>query len=218
MSSDNGKSKSIFLVVIIIFTQILFVLSLAAPSLLEKAIETELGYMSNTFGVTTTNRIYNNSLKITNSILYDTGFIDKARKVLLPKNYLENGQVNDEFHRHLNTRFWNVVDDAIRNLALNVEFTMLRIYSTMLWVPLLMIMVFAGVVTGYLQRQIKKSGFDYSSPLIHGLARKGIYIAPTVVYLLFVIPIALPPHLTPIIFALLAMAIAFFIANTIKRV
>lgn len=218
MSSTNGKSKPILFVAIIIFTQILFVLSLVAPSSLEKAINTELGYMSNAFGADSTQRIYNDSLQSTGAILYQSGFIEKTRKVLLPKDFLEKGQVNDDLHRNLNTSFWNVIDDGIKNLALNVEFTMLRLYSAVLWIPLLVIMIFAGGVTGYLQRQIKKFGFDYSSPLRHGLARKGIYIAPTAVYLLLVIPIALPPYLTPIIFAIFAMAIAFFVSNTIKRV
>lgn len=216
--SDSKLKRPLFVVAVVILSQIVFLLSLVSPQSIKVSISKELTYMESIFGRDSTKRIYAQSKQKTHDILYESGAIDFMRKAFLPKKYLLTGHVDDDFHRNLNTNFWQVIDGMIKNIGLNVEFTLLRYYALTKWIALVLIMISAAVLTGWFQRQIKRFGFDYSSPLRHGLARKGIYLAPTALYLLFVIPFAIPPMLFPVFFAIFAMSISFFIANTIKRV
>ncbi|GAM71779.1 hypothetical protein JCM19236_6362 [Vibrio sp. JCM 19236] len=45
-----------------------------------------------------------------------------------------------------------------------------------------------------------------------------MYLMPILLYLAVVTPIAMPPHVYPIILAIIGLAIMLIVSNTIKRV
>lgn len=208
--------KPLVITIVLIMAQLLFMVSLVAPESLENTIEAELDMMVSAYGEKSTKEIYSQALDSTTAILDDSGAMEWLRTVLLPREYLQTGGVSDT--QNFNSSFWTVVDNAIQNLALNVEFTMLRIKSFGQWIYMFVIMVIAAVMTGYFKREIKKQGFDYSSPLRHGLSRKWIYFTPVMIYLVVVTPFAFHPYIFPLLIGILSFAISMYVANTIKRV
>ena len=191
-------------------------ISVISPEALERTINQELEMMVGVYGLDSTQSIYNSSLNKSDEWLYESGVIKAIRGQFLPPEYLENGFVTDT--KVFNTDFWVVVDRSINNLALNVEFTLLRMYSFGQWVYLFGIMIIASVMSGFLFREIKKHGFEYSSPLRHGVSRKLIYIMPLIVYVMLVLPLAMHPFFYPLLISILCLTMAFFLSNTIKRV
>lgn len=215
---DDSKSgsKPLWLAVILILSQVLIFISVISPEALERTINQELEMMVGVYGLDSTQSIYNSSLNKSDEWLYESGVIKAIRGQFLPPEYLENGFVTDT--KVFNTDFWVVVDRSINNLALNVEFTLLRMYSFGQWVYLFGIMIIASVMSGFLFREIKKHGFEYSSPLRHGVSRKLIYIMPLIVYVMLVLPLAMHPFFYPLLISILCLTMAFFLSNTIKRV
>lgn len=216
MSDSSQLRKPLLIVVFLLLSQVLLVLSLFAPKSLEKAIESEISMMIDVYGSERTKKIYDSSQIKSNEVLYESGFIDYLRDLLLPKTYVKDGEVKED--GVLGTGTWEQIDNMIGNLSLNVEFLFLRLYSMLSWGYFFLILTVASAATGYMKREIKKHGFDYSSPLRHGLARKWIYLTPLSIYLLAFIPIALHPYLFVVFFCVFALSVSSFIGNTIKRV
>ncbi|MFA0393487.1 DUF4400 domain-containing protein [Vibrio sp. 10N.222.54.A1] len=215
---DDSKSgtKPLWLAIILILSQVLIFISVISPEALEKTINQELEMMVGVYGLDSTQNIYNSSLDKSDEWLYESGAIKAIRGQFLPPEYLENGFVTDT--KVFNTGFWTVVDRSINNLALNVEFTLLRIYSFGQWFYLFGVMIIASVMSGFLFREIKKHGFEYSSPLRHGVSRKLLYLMPLILYVMLVLPLAMHPFFYPLLISIMCMTIAFYISNTIKRV
>lgn len=215
---DDSKSgsKPLWLMIVLILSQVLIFISVISPESLEKTIEQELEMMVGVYGLDSTQSIYSSSLDKSDEWLYQSGFINVIRGQFLPPEYLENGFVTDT--KVFNTGFWSAIDRAINSLALNVEFTLLRVYSFGQWVYLFVIMIIASVTSGFLFREIKKHGFEYSSPLRHGVSRKLIYIMPLIVYVMLILPLAIHPFFYPVLISILCLTMAFFVSNTIKRV
>ena len=216
MSESKGKSKPFWIAVILIFTQLVFVLSIVSKDTIQGSIKQELSYMIDVYGYDQTAQIYKKTVNSTTALTEDSGLLGSLKEWLLPEEYLSNGRVLDD--NFFNTSFWGAIEEAIDNLALNIEYFLLRFYGLAPWLILGVVLLSASVFTGYMLREIKKQGFEYSSPLRHGLARRFIYYTPVVAYLLFMVPIALPPVIFPILVAVFGLSIALFISNTIKRV
>jgi hypothetical protein len=175
----KGGSKPLWLAIILILSQVLIFLSIVLPESLEKTMNHELEMMVGVYGIDDTQRIYDRSLAKSDEWLYDSGVIDSIRGKLLPPEYIEKGYVTDSSDEHVfGTPFWIKMDRAIHNVALSVEFSLLRVYSFSKWIYLLVLMFVASIASGYLFREIKKHGFEYSSPLRHGVSRRMLYMMP----------------------------------------
>ena len=216
MSESTRNRKPLWIAIILIVTQLVFVLSIVSKDTIQGSIKQELSYMIDTYGYEQTAHIYEKAVNSTTALTEDSGVLGGLKKLLLPEEYLSSGRVLDE--GFFNTIFWRAIEGAIDNLSLNVEYFLLRLYGLTPWVILGVVLLSASIFTGYMLREIKKQGFEYSSPLRHGLARKFIYYTPLVAYLLFMVPIGLPPILFPVLIAVFGLSVALFISNTIKRV
>ena len=216
VDDSKSASKPLWLAIILILSQVLIFISVISPEALEKTINQELEMMVEVYGVESTQRIYNNSINKSDEWLYESGAIQAIRGQFLPLEFLENGFVTDT--NVFNTNFWMMVDRSINNLAMNVEFTLLRVFSIGQWVYLFGIMFTSSVMSGFLFREIKKHGFEYSSPLRHGISRKLIYIMPLIMYVMLVLPLAMHPFFYPLLISIFCLTMAFFVSNTIKRV
>ena len=106
----------------------------------------------------------------------------------------------------------------LRVLWDSVYQTLRRLFLLLAWWPFLLVAVVPFSVDGMVQRQIKRSNFDYSSPLAH---RYSLYAILGTVYLLLVgltLPFAVPPQTIPIALALVSVAMNVYLAHTQKRV
>ncbi|ELA9367461.1 DUF4400 domain-containing protein [Vibrio parahaemolyticus] len=214
--SDNKTSKPFWILAIVFASQILFVMTLLSPEFVEKNMMQELEYIESAYGELEADRIVNSVVSKSNSLMYESGFVDNIREVLLPKKYIEMGVSDDT--KFFDDEFWFHVDSTIHNIVLNVQYALLRIYSMGPWVGLSMIVFIASMISGYLSREIKKHGFQYSSPLRHGVSKKIIYSMPVVIMVYLFIPLAIPVYIIPVFSMIIAISINMVVANTIKRV
>ncbi|NGZ66610.1 DUF4400 domain-containing protein [Vibrio aestuarianus subsp. cardii] len=214
--SDNKSSKPFWILAMLLASQILFVMTLLIPEFVEKNMMQELVYIESAYGKEEADYIVNSVVSKSNSLMYESGVVEQIRQVLLPKKYIEHGISDDE--KFFDDGFWFQVDSTIHNIVLNVQYALLRIYSMIPWVGLSVVIFSASIVSGYLSREIKKHGFEYSSPLRHGLSKKLIYSMPIIITIYLFIPIAIPVYITPIFSIIIATSLNMVVSNTIKRV
>ncbi|GAD89962.1 hypothetical protein VHA01S_030_00370 [Vibrio halioticoli NBRC 102217] len=210
------STKPLWLVVIIVVSQIIFLASLVSPQSVRESMVSEVQYMRTVYGDDSTFSIYNDAQNMSDKVLYDSGFESKVKAFFLPEEYRRTKQVTDM--KNFNTGFWDVSERVIDGFFVNAEFAILRIYAVKPWLLMMLLVVTASLVTGLMQREVKKHGFEFSSPLRHGLARRLLYILPLLLYLTVVTPLAMPPYIYPTILGFVGLAIMLIVSNTIKRV
>ncbi|EKA5635903.1 DUF4400 domain-containing protein [Vibrio navarrensis] len=214
----SQEKKSNFWVILFgaVIMPTLLLVSLFYPDFTQENVLIELNQIAVLSGQDEATEIYLDVSETSEKWLVKSGFIDWLREVLLPKEYRELELVKDE--KVFTTQFWNNVDKAILGLQLNVEFTLLRIYGIKVWLAVLIVFTTASAVSGYFMREIKKYGFEYSSPMRHGIGRKVIYTLPFSASFYLLAPIALPVYFVPISIFIYSFSIMTIMANTIKRV
>lgn len=214
--SNSKSSKPLWILMMLFASQALFVLTLLSPDFVERNMLAEVDYIKFAYGEEEADKIVDNTVSKSNSIMYDSGLIDNIRHMLLPKQYVETGLSDDQ--KFFDNRFWFYVDSAIQNIVLNVQYALLRVYSVAPWVGLSVVIFLASIISGYLSREIKKHGFEYSSPLRHGMSRKVIYSMPVIFVVYIFTPVAIPIYIIPLFSIIIAFSLNIIVANTIKRV
>lgn len=209
-------TKPFWLVLFIIASQIIFLVSLVSPESVRNNMVDEVAYMQSIYGDDYTRSIFNDAQDMSDQLLYASGFARKTKEILLPEEYRRTGRVSDT--KNFDTGFWAFCEKVIDGFMVNVEFAFLRIHAVKPWLLMMVLVFSASIVTGLMQRQVKKHGFEFSSPLRHGIAKKLMYWMPILLYLAIVTPIAMPPHIYPATLGVIGVAIMNILSNTIKRV
>lgn len=217
MSDPNEKHMPITWLWVIVMMCVYFVVSIALlnPGTLNTLLNKEVEMMIDVFGEDETNLIVEDARSKKAYLLYDSGLYDSVQHMFLPKDYLETGEVKEK--KVFNTAFFSKTDNFISNAFQSLDLAILRFCSFKPWLPLLTILIGVCVYTGYYLREIKKQGFDYSSPFRRGLSKKFILYLPITIGIIFMLPIPITPLYAPFIISIIGMAFMMFISNTIKR-
>lgn len=218
MSEDRAEPRRMpFIFTVLLYTLIpILAIAIFSPNYVKESMGIELANMVEVHGEDNTYAIYENSLIVVQSVFYESGVMPELRNALLPREYLETGRVTDG--EQLGSTLWLKVDDILTNIVLNGQYMIIRLYSMVPWVAIFFIVVTASVLSGYLMREIKKHGFEYSSPLRHGLSKRLIYWFPFIWYIFLVLPVVMPVYVVPITICIFAFTISLLVSNTIKRV
>ncbi|EOX3447457.1 DUF4400 domain-containing protein [Vibrio cholerae] len=216
MAEKESKSLNWLGVLTIIISPLVIIATLFFPSAIERTISNEVISIERLVGEQEANSLYKTATELSNTMLVDSGAINLIRKVLLPKDYLTGRTMNDDLA--LNTRFWQRIDNAIYGLVLNVDLTLLRLVALKMWSIAIIVVTVTSVISGLLMREIKKQGFEYSSPMRHGLGRRFMYSLPLLFFLYFLVPFSMPVYAVPFATVIYSASIIMIVANTIKRV
>ncbi len=94
---------------------------------------------------------------------------------------------------------------------------LVRIGTIKVWFPYMLILIIPAIGSGILERKVKQSNFDYSSPLIAKAAfNLMIYTALAFVMLVF-LPVPFPPVMVPILMLAMCLLVGHAIGNIQKR-
>lgn len=96
--------------------------------------------------------------------------------------------------------------------------SMRRFFLLLSWWPFLLAAVVPFAVDGLVQRRIKQSNFDYSSPLAHRYSFFAMLGTLYVLLLGLTFPFPVPPQAMPIAWGAIAVALNVYLAHTQKRI
>lgn len=217
MEKDKSGTKITPLIVIMMLMTLITIATLFMPSLVKGSIERELEYNSVLVGEEEADDIYQQASTGTNLMMYDSGLVETMRETLLPKHYIEGTESSLEKKTFLDS-LWLSIDEAIQAVAFNMDLILMRLLMLKIWLAGTGVVLLASILSGYWLREIKKHGFEYSSPMRHGLSRKVIYLMPIILFLYVIAPFSIPSILLPLLLMTLCFAVMSLVANTIKRV
>lgn len=91
-----------------------------------------------------------------------------------------------------------------------------RVALFVIWIPLWIPMVVMASLHGYWDREIKKTDFGYTSPVLNHWARSTMHLSILITMLMFVVPVAIDPFLFPLFLAIVTVSAAIALGNVQK--
>lgn len=93
-----------------------------------------------------------------------------------------------------------------------------RIALFVVWIPLWIPMLILAALHGYWDREIKKTDFGYTSPVLNHWARSIMHFLTMMTLLLFVVPVALDPIIFPVFLMGVTVMAGIATGNVQKRI
>lgn len=104
-----------------------------------------------------------------------------------------------------------------KEALLDMSFWVLRrVALFVVWVPLWIPLFFLAMWHGMNDREIKKTDFGYTSPVLNKMATKTAFCGFMLNLLIFVAPIAIDPFVFPLLLAVITIAVGISIGNIQK--
>ena len=92
-----------------------------------------------------------------------------------------------------------------------------RLALFIVWFPLWIPMLIMASLHGYWDREIKKTDFGYTSPVLNHYARSVMHFTTMVTLLMFVVPVPIDPVLFPFALAAVTVSSGVALGNVQKR-
>tara|TARA_E500000318_G_scaffold112011_1_gene133378 strand:- start:4548 stop:5198 length:651 start_codon:yes stop_codon:yes gene_type:complete len=152
---------------------------------------------------------------IHSTVLYDTGLWPGVRKLFLPAAPDPTKSL-DEFGRD---NFFPYVEGRLKVVNLALYLATYRIASLITWMPVLSVFFIPLLVDAHYTRKKKQYNFKYASPTVQRIGIRTVaFMVATILPLLLVSPLPIPPHAAPVMVLLVAFAIWAMVRNLPKRI
>ncbi len=207
--------KPLWLVAWLLVIEILVILLLVPGDWTDKAIEKESALVEASLGSESRYWIREQAESWYQSVMIDSGFYEGMYYTLIPT---EEQRKNSRGMENMGTWWFEWAKGRMEALANVVYQFMTRTALFMTWAPYMLILLLPAIYDGMMTWRIKRTNFDYASPIIH---RYGIRFTGYLVLglgIAFFAPIALNPIIIPIVMMICCVLIGLTMGNLQKRV
>lgn len=195
--------------------QIVVVLSLIPGDLPRKAVIKELEMVHHSLGAETQVWVSDHAERWYQEYMLDSGVYESVYYHLIPT---EAEKAKSRGMENMGEFWFNWLEGRLKVIALMIYHFMVRFAILMIWSPYMLLLLIPALYGGVMDRKIKQSNFDYSSPIIHRYAVRFTGWIILLSILLMLAPIAIPPLYMAFTMMLLSILIGMAIGNTQKRI
>jgi hypothetical protein len=110
------------------------------------------------------------------------------------------------------------VEGRIKALAKLIYQFCMRLALLASWAPYMLILLLPALYDGLMTWKIKRTNFDYASPVIHRYSMRGTGLLLTGLFIAFFAPFALDPVIIPVTIMVCCVLIGLMVGNFQKRV
>jgi hypothetical protein len=207
--------KPLWLVALLLMVEVLVILLLVPGDWTNRAIDKETSLVEANLGIDTRKWIEDKADRWYQSAMIDSGFYDAMYYTLIPT---EQQRANSRGMENMAPWWFRWLKDRMEAFANVVYQFFTRSALFAVWAPFMLILLAPAVHDGMMTWRIKRTNFDYASPVVHrysirftGYLLMGLGIA-------FFAPIALNPLIIPIVMMICCVLIGLTIGNLQKRV
>lgn len=209
-------AKSITGSLLVWFIEFIVVAAMISESWSYKVMEMEKKMAAEFLGPEAAEQILQETDTVYDKLFVKTGVVATVYKYFIPteETRRRSGSLADLGRDNV----FPIIEERLNVIWSSVYQVVYRLTAFSVWLPYLGLFFIPALIDGLIVRQIKKTNFDYASPLMH---RSALYIIIMTMYLLILAlfaPIPLPPWIIPIAGAVVAMSMGLLAANTQKRI
>jgi len=212
MAAPMFQNKYLFTLFILILELTAIMVLLPADMARETARE-EKKDIIRVMGRESAEEIYSFAKENYEALVIDSGAYNAVYRFFVPTEEQKRASKGME---QLGTRegWFDWVTERIENCCLVFYEFLVRIGTIKVWFPYMLILIVPAIGSGILERKVKQSNFDYSSPLI----AKAAFSLMIYGMLAFVMAVFLPVPFSPLMVPLLMMAMCILIGHAIGNI
>lgn len=195
-----------------------FLVAVALPkTMIQGQLQKELNWAVNIYGLGESNNLVSATNDAYSKVFIASGINDSVHDIFFPK--AEPVTFVEKFAKKATAPWFDWLSQRVDALKTMVYLATYRVISYMYWFPYFIAMGIPSIFAGFMQWQIKKYNFDYSSPFFNHYGHQIITWSPLLVLISVFIPLAIPPMLIcMLIVVLLPVAFMWIISNLPKRI
>ena len=180
-----------------------------------RVIEQESDLLERRLGPEEHRWVHDKASKWFNASLINSGVYETALNHVVPTDEQKAGSKGME---DMGDGWFEWLRGRLQAMA-NAYYHILARFALLLtWAPYFLILLVPAVFDGIMTWCIKRTNFDYASPLLHQYSTKGIAYVAVGLVALFLAPIVLEPTLIPASIMVACVMMGLMIGNLQKRV
>tara|TARA_B100000519_G_scaffold202972_1_gene223311 strand:- start:17740 stop:18390 length:651 start_codon:yes stop_codon:yes gene_type:complete len=149
------------------------------------------------------------------SVLYETGIWPGIQRFMLPPPE-DSTKILDNFGRK---DFFPYVEGRLKVVNLAIYLALYRVAGLITWLPVLSLFFLPLLLDAHYTRKRKQYNFQYASPTVQRIGIRTVaFMVITILPLLLISPLPVPPHSAPLMVLLVALAIWAMVRNLPKRI
>ena len=214
--ASNNRGSVVALLFFILLTEICLSGFILPNNFIRKNADLEWQWVNESLGESTNARIDEMAGAMYSTIVIGPELEEKLRAWALPTERARHSKslINPQKREQI----WNYYEERINAIFDTLYWLFRRLALFIIWLPLWIPAILISVRTGLLERDVKKSGFAHTSPIIQYHAFKAIGFAVFVLLASFLLPLALPPMAVPVLYGIVVLLIGVATSNMQKRI
>ncbi len=207
--------KPFWMVAWLLAIELVLVLVLIPGDWTLRAINKEADYVEKSLGIQSRTWIHDKASTWYRSSVIDSGAYEKVHRAFIPTEAEKLASRGME----RSWDFWfNWIEGRLDAVLKVVYQFFSRLALAAIWAPYMLVLLLPAVFDGYMTWKIKRSNFDYSSPVVHRYSVRGVTAIVCGLFVAFFLPIAIDPIVIPIAMMGMCVLIGLSLGNLQKRI
>lgn len=205
-------NKPLLVTLLLLALEVLFIAAILPGQWSENAMTQEMKMIESMSGIEHRNQVLGHATNWYTTSLVDTGVWQALFDMLVPDAHLREKSI-------VKAEGWfNLVDNRITAIQQSVYLMFVRVSLLFTWLPYVPLLLVPAVWDGVMTWRIKKTNFDYASPILHRYAIRGWVAIAVLSMVVFMMPIPLAPIYIPIALMFSVVAVGIATGNLQKRI
>jgi len=207
--------KSLFVMIWVFVIELLTIVLLIPGNWTDKIIKKESVLIEQNLGTQTNEWIQNEASKWYQSSIIESGVYDAMYDYLIPTEEQKNRSTGLE---NMGKVWFKWVKQRLDAFFYVVYQFYTRFALFLIWMPYICILLIPAIYDGFMSWQVKRTNFDYVSPILHRYGTRGLLYVIGTLLIAFFSPIVLNPIIIPISMMVCCMLIGVVLSNFQKRI
>lgn len=207
--------KPLWLVAWILVIELVVILLLVPGGWTERTIQKESELIESNLGSQARKWIYEKADDWYQAAMIDSGFYEGMYYTFIPTAEQKEGARGME---KMGSWWFNWLEGRIQSFSDVVYQFMARAALLWVWAPYMLLLLVPAIYDGAMTRNIKRTNFDYASPVLHRYSTRFAGHLLIGMLIAFFAPVALNPVFIPIILMICCVLLGVMVGNLQKRI
>ncbi|MBS9424197.1 DUF4400 domain-containing protein [Photorhabdus caribbeanensis] len=207
--------KPWLLVVWLLTIELLVILLLIPGNWIDRSIKQESVLVEQNLGIEARDWIQEKASTWLRDSIIDSGFYEGMYYMLIPS---EKERQKSSGMENMGQDWFVWVKGRMEALVNVIYQFYTRLALLMAWAPYMLILFLPAIYDGMMTWKIKRTNFDYASPVIHRYSVRGTLYLMAGLFITFFVPVALNPVIIPITMMACCVLVGLTFGNLQKRV
>lgn len=210
-----GSKKPLFWAIMTIVLEMVVIALFVPASFMNKLTDIERDWMAGTYTQSTINWLDKKTDSVHYTLTRSSGIADGLQWMFFPS---EEAKRKEGAMSRLGNNLWFPYLKS-RGEALDgmIKALLMRIWSVIIWTPLLVIIAVPAFFDGVMERRIKQHTFKYPSPFLYRYGVRASLLVGFIIIAATLSPIPVPPLLLPIALMLTIITTSMLVVSNLPK-